>query len=219
MRAVIPFKHENAKSRLSEILTENQRRKFAYEMLHDVISALVDSGIFQEIDVLNSSIHSIIHTDFHAGINVLVSDRGLNDALNEYLQRAAAHNVGEVLIIMADMPLVTKKHILELTGLPSDVVIAPGSGGGTNALLIRRPDRFHVDYYGTSFLDHLRIAKEAGLSVDIYDSFLMGTDIDKPDDLIDLLIHGHGKAVEYLRSIGLSVDNSTGRLNLDKMKK
>ena len=216
MRAVIPFKKENAKTRLSEILSENQRQELAFEMLLDVIFALEASGKFNEIEILNSSISSIMNTDFPENVNVLISEKGLNEALNEYLDKLASHNMGEVLIIMADMPLVTKKQIQELTRLTADLVIAPGSGGGTNALLIRKPDKFHVDYYGTSFLDHLRIAEEAGLSMDIFDSFLMSTDIDEPRDLVELLIHGKGRAAQYLRSIGISLDIKTARLVFNK---
>lgn len=212
MRAVIPFKKENAKTRLSEILSKNQRQDLALEMLLDVISALKASGIFNEIEILNSSISSIMNTDYPDDVNVLISEKGLNEALNEYLDKLASHTGGEVLIIMADMPLVTKKQIQELTGLTADLVIAPGTGGGTNALLIRKPDKFHVDYYGASFLDHLRIAEEAKLSVDIFDSFMMSTDIDEPKDLVELLIHGKGRAAQYLRSIGITLDSKTARL-------
>ncbi|MBE0523462.1 MAG: 2-phospho-L-lactate guanylyltransferase [Methanosarcinales archaeon] len=212
MRAVIPFKKVNAKTRLSGILSENQRQDLALEMLLDVIFALEASGKFNEIEIINSSISSIMNTEFPAHVNVLISEKGLNEALNEYLDKLASHNMGEVLIIMADMPLVTKKQIQELTRLTADIVIVPGSGGGTNALLIRKPDKFHVDYYGTSFLDHVRIAKEAGLSMDIYDSFMMSTDIDEPKDLVELLIHGKGRAAQYLRSIGIKLDTETARL-------
>jgi 2-phospho-L-lactate guanylyltransferase len=218
MRAVIPFKTENAKSRLAEILSDSQRRELAQKMLHDVIDVLKESGKFEEIDILNSSISSIMNTDFPPGINVVISENNLNDALNDYLKSVASHQKGEVFIIMADMPLVTKKEIIELIGLTANIVIAPGSRGGTNALLIRNPDKFHVDYYGTSFLDHLKIANDANLSIDVYDSFLVSTDMDEPDDLIELFIHGKGKAVEYLRSIGMRLDTATGKLDLDTMK-
>jgi 2-phospho-L-lactate guanylyltransferase len=212
IRAVIPFKKENAKSRLSEVLSETQRQKLALSMLFDVISALEKSGKFDEIDILNSSFSSIMNTEFPLNINILLNEKNLNDALNEYLQKSAEHWDGAVLIIMADMPLVTEKQIIELTNMTADVVIAPGSGGGTNALLIRNPEKFHVDYYGTSFLDHLRIAEEAGLTVDVYDSFLVSTDMDEPDDLVELLIHGQGRSADYLRSAGISLDTKTGKL-------
>ena len=216
IRAVIPFKKENAKSRLSGVLSETQRQELAVCMLFDVISALEKSGKFDEIDILNSSYSSILNTEFPLNINVLLNEDNLNDALNEYLRKSAKHWDGTVLIIMADMPLVTEKHIIELTDMTADVVIAPGSGGGTNALLIRNPEKFHVDYYGTSFLDHLRIAREAGLSVDVYDSFFVSTDMDEPDDLVELLIHGKGGSADYLRYSEISLDTKTGKLELNK---
>ncbi|MDF1557245.1 MAG: 2-phospho-L-lactate guanylyltransferase [ANME-2 cluster archaeon] len=216
MRAVIPFKKENAKSRLSEVLLENQRQEFALKMLYDVITSLVHSGQFNEIDILNSSVSSVLNTDFPPDVNVLVSEKNLNDALNEYLDKAASHSNEEILIIMADMPLVTEKQICQMTDLKGDVVISAGSRGGTNALLIRRPDVFYVDYYGLSFLDHLRIAKETELEVNVYDSFLVSTDMDEPDDLIELMIHGRGRAMEYLKTLGISLDTNAGTLDLSK---
>lgn len=212
MRAVIPFKKENAKSRLSDVLTDSQRQEFALNMLFDVINAIDRSDKFDEIDILNSSVSAIMDTEFPPDINVLLSDKSLNEALNEYLDKAAGHYGKPILIIMADMPLVTEKQINEITALTADIVIAPGTGGGTNALLIRRPDKFHVDYYGTSFLDHLNIAEDAGLSVEVYDSFLVSTDMDEPGDLVELLIHGRGRSAQYLRSIGISLDTQTGKL-------
>jgi len=218
MRAVIPFKLDNAKSRLSEILSETQRQEFALAMLHDVIAAVKGSRMFDRIEIINSSISCVMNTDFPPDVNILLIEKGLNEALNEYLVKAASNSVQDIFIIMADMPLVTEKQIIELTELPGDIVIAPGSGGGTNVLSIHNPDTFHVDYYGTSFLDHLRIANEADLSIAVYDSFFVSTDMDEPDDLVELLIHGRGHAVEYLRSTGIGLDTSTGKLDLSNMK-
>jgi 2-phospho-L-lactate guanylyltransferase len=218
MRAVIPFKLKNAKSRLSEILSETQRQEFALAMLYDVIAAVKGSGMFDCIEIINSSISCVMNTDFPPDVNILLIENGLNEALNEYLGKAASNNIGDIFIIMADMPLVTDKQIKEIALLQADIVITPGSGGGTNTLLIRSPDKFHVDYYGTSFLDHLRIAREANLTVELYDSFLVSTDMDEPDDLIELLIHGHGSSVDYLRSTGITLDTSTGKLNINNMK-
>jgi 2-phospho-L-lactate guanylyltransferase (CobY/MobA/RfbA family) len=41
------------------------------------------------------------------------------------------------------------------------------------------------------------------LSHAVHDSFFISADIDEVDDLIDLLIHGKGFAVDYLRGIGV----------------
>ena len=56
MRAVIPFKKSNAKSRLSAILSEKEREELALAMLSDVTDALLGSGCFDTIDILSTSI-------------------------------------------------------------------------------------------------------------------------------------------------------------------
>jgi len=64
-----------------------------------------------------------------------------------------------------------------LVSTNADIVIAPGRMGGTNAIFIRDPASFHVDYYGASFLKHLKIA--SGLHTEVFDSFNISTDIDE----------------------------------------
>jgi len=70
----------------------------------------------------------------------------------------------------------------------ADVVIAPGRAGGTNVLRVSRPERFEVRYHNLSFLTHEQLARERGLSVEVYDSFYTSVDIDEPQDLVELLI-------------------------------
>src|SRR4030067_3595565 len=130
MRAVIPFKKSNAKSRLSSLLTDNEREDFAMAMLSDVAGTLVDSGCFDVVDILTSSLID------QEGANIVLSEMGLNEALNEYLKKMSSHSLNEpVLIIMADIPLVTIKNIMDITASKAEVVIVPGRRGGTNRIL------------------------------------------------------------------------------------
>ena len=55
MRAVIPFRKSNAKSRLSSLLSEIEREELAMAMLNDVAGTLVSSGCFDVIDILSTS--------------------------------------------------------------------------------------------------------------------------------------------------------------------
>ncbi len=140
MRAVIPFKKSNAKSRLGPLLSLEEREQLAMAMLNDVARALLDSGCFEVVDILSTSIIEV------KGVNIVLTEKGLNEALNEYLQKMTSHSMNEaVLIIMADIPLVSVKNIKNITASGADIVIAPGRMGGTNALFIRDPSRFHVD--------------------------------------------------------------------------
>lgn len=160
-------------------------------MLEDVIDALKGS-IVDEHDVL--------------------TEGSLNEAIN-----GAIHGTQEpVLVIMPDLPLIQPRHINEIVSANADVVIAPGKGGGTNALFLREPRRFRVDFRQASFLNHLGIALDAGMSVYIYDSFFVSTDMDEPEDLVELLIHGKGAATLYLRDLGMTLEFDQGRAHVKK---
>ncbi|AKB20034.1 MULTISPECIES: 2-phospho-L-lactate guanylyltransferase [unclassified Methanosarcina] len=205
MKAVIPYKKAGAKSRLSPVLSLEEREEFVELMLNRVIDSLKEAGI-KKIDVLSPSGYGL---GGMTKARVLLDEKGLNEALNSYLEKAEE----PVLIVMADLPLLSPEHIKGITSTKKDICIVPGKGGGTNALFIRNPSRYRVMYYGSSFLTHCSIATGSGQNFEIYDSFLAGTDIDEPEDLVELLIHGEGTARDYInRKFRLEV--SRGRVGL-----
>ena len=205
MRAVIPYKKENAKSRLSPVLTLGEREEFVEFMLKDVLNTLSKADV-NKIDILTTSIYGV-SDDIET--NVIVSELGLNEVLNKYLSKISE----PVMIIMADLPLVTTQHINEIINSDAGVTIVPGKGGGTNILYIKEPAKFHVKYYGSSFRTHCDIANNMSQSVYVYDSFLASIDIDEPQDLVELLLHGHGMAKDYIKQkFGINV--SKGRVKL-----
>lgn len=211
MRAVIPFKKSNAKSRLSPQLSEKEREEFALSMLNDVAGTLVSSGCFDVVDILSTSIIDV------NGANIVLTEMGLNEALNEYLRKMSSHSIDEpVLIIMGDVPLVSEKNMRDITSSQSDVAIVPGRFGGTNAIFIKDPSSFHVDYYGQSFQKHCEIASENNLDYEVFDSFNMSTDIDEVEDLVEVLVHGKGDAPEYLKSIGFGISDKKGRVGVKR---
>jgi 2-phospho-L-lactate guanylyltransferase len=208
--AIVPFKPVNPKTRLSCVLSLDEREVFAEQMLADMISALREAGC-------TPTILSTHPCEFHdpedfRDSKVLVDSRGLNDALNGLLERVRE----PVIIIMADLPLVTAEAVKMMLESPGDVVIAPGRGGGTNALLIRDPSRYRVNYYGASFLKHRRIALELGLSCNVVDSFRLHTDVDEREDLVELLIHGTGRSRVFLEMLGFSLAIEKGRVGIER---
>jgi len=205
MKAVIPYKKSSAKSRLSPVLTREEREEFVELMLNQVIDTLKEAGV-GTIDILSPSIYGLENM---TKANVLLDKNDLNEALNGYLEQAEE----PVIIVMADLPLLSSKHIIEIVSTKKDVCIVPGKGGGTNALFIKNPSNYRVKYYGSSFLTHCSIAADSGQNFEIYDSFFAGTDIDEPEDLVELLIHGKGPAKDYInRKFKLEV--SRGRVGL-----
>lgn len=178
-------------------------------MLKDVAGTLVSSGCIDIVDILSTSLIEV------KGINIVLTEMGLNEALNEYLSKMSSHKINEpVLIIMADIPLVSIKNIKDIVSTKADIMIAPGRMGGTNAIFIRDPSGFHVDYYGASFLKHKEIAR--GLSMEIFDSFNVSTDIDEVSDIAEILLHGKGHSREYLKKIGIGISANMGRVGVKR---
>ncbi|MDV2480421.1 2-phospho-L-lactate guanylyltransferase [Methanoculleus sp. Wushi-C6] len=204
--ALIPFKPVNPKTRLSCILNQEEREAFARAMLEDVIASVLKSGCSATL----LCTHPFKHDD------ALIAVR--KESLNEAINWALAQFHCPALIIMADLALVTAGDIQRLIRTEKDMAIVPGRGGGTNAIFLKKPKCFHADFYGASFLDHLRIAAECNFSVDVIDSFRMSTDIDEKEDLVEILIHGKGrKSREFLESLGISLlIDEKGRVRVER---
>jgi 2-phospho-L-lactate guanylyltransferase len=205
--AVIPFKPRNPKTRLSCILDQAERENFAEMMLADVISAAEGAGCLP----LVLSTEAYEFGDFQ----VLENPSGLNEALNDLL----SNTPGPVLILMADLPLATNEAIKRMITHSADMSIVPGRGGGTNAIFLSSGESYRVDYYGASFLKHMRIAEERGLSCEVVDSFRLHTDVDEKEDLVELLIHGQGKSRACLEELGFRLLIEKGRVGVVREKK
>ena len=186
------------------MLSQEERESFARAMLADVISAVKD---------VNCS-PVIIGTELFDSedIQITVKDADLNQTLNSLLPEVS----GELLIIMADLPLADSASLKRVLATGKDMAIVPGRGGGTNVIYLKEPQRFHFDYYGTSFIKHVKNAEDAGLSCDVIDSFRLHTDIDEKEDLAELMIHGTGKSRAYLEELGFALSVEKGRVGVKR---
>ncbi len=202
IRAIVPFKARGAKKRLAPFLSPGERQAFSEAMLRDVLRSLAGTDI------------TILATEnFDPGFDearVHVDARDLNASLNARL--AAMHE--PTLIVMSDIPLIREWHIPEMYS--EGVTLVPGRGGGTNAIFMCDPARFHVDFYEVSFLKHVAITKRCGLPLKILDSFYMSTDIDKPEDLTEVLIHCPGESCQYLHDIGVRLSYGKSRIGVER---
>ena len=208
MQVVVPFAAETPKTRLESVLSPAERSTVAQAMLADVVSALVETG--HEPTVLSTA--SLADADGPGLASlpaaVTVDDRPLTEAVNARLPTTAGETVA---VVMADLALATPAALERLFAADADVVIAPGRGGGTNALVVRHP-AFRVDYHGASYLDHRRIAREIGASCESVDSYRLSTDVDEPDDLVEVLLHGDGQAAATLEELGFELEIDDGRV-------
>ena len=202
MRLVVPVSGSDPKTRLASVLTVDERRAFTEAMLADVVTALDGAGRTPEV---------IATAPISCEAPVTVDDRGLDPLCNDLL----AETGGELAVVMADLPLLTPSAVDRLFGPDADVVLAPGLGGGTNAVVCRHPD-FRVDYHGASIRDHRLRAREAGATVAEVDSRRLATDIDEPDDLAEVLLHGDGAAADWLRDTGFELVVDDGRVTAER---
>ncbi|WP_276258743.1 2-phospho-L-lactate guanylyltransferase [Haloglomus litoreum] len=219
---LVPFDAHRPKSRLADTLDESERRAFATTMLEDVLAALDRAGL--ERTVLSTA---PLDDAPDRDVPVIVDDRPLTTAVNA---RLAGDLVGAaeppvpaherpVAVVMADLPLVTPGALGRLVaadgdGPRPDVTMAPGLGGGTNALCVRDP-AFRVDYHGASCHDHREGARDRGLSVATVDSFRLAVDVDERADLVEILLHGEGTGTRaWLRAAGFELAAGEGRVRV-----
>jgi 2-phospho-L-lactate guanylyltransferase len=210
MRVVVPFAPERPKTRLASVLDEAERATFARRMLDDVLDALstLDRERRVSVDPLVVSTASV-----DCDAPVTVDERPLTEAVDARLPSGA--DDGPVAVVMADLALATPAALEGLFEPATEVVLAPGRGGGTNALVARHPD-FSVDYHGASFRDHREIAREAGADLAVVDSFRLATDIDEPADLVEVLLHGEGSARDWLDAAGFELVTDDGRVDVER---
>lgn len=202
MRVVVPFDAAEPKTRLADTLDPGERAAFADAMLRDVLDAVRAAGERPEV---------LATAPVDVDAPVTVDERPLTDCVNA----ALAETEGAVAVVMADLALATPDALRRLLDATGDVVLAPGRGGGTNALVARHPG-FRVDYHGTSYLDHLRTARDLGASVREVDSLRLGVDVDERADLVDLLALGDGRAVRWLRERGFEFVETGGRVRVER---
>ncbi len=206
MRCFVPFAVDTPKSRLAPVLRPAERQSLATTMLCDVLDALETSG-FAPTVLSTAPVTDDRVTDRAA---VTVDDRALTPAINARLAEDTP-----TLIVMADLPLVEPADIQQLVDSEAGISIAPGLGGGTNALVVREP-RFRVDYHGASYLDHRQAAVKLDATVEAVDSRRLATDIDEPEDLVEVLIHGTGAAHDWLVDAGFELDTTGGRVGIQR---
>jgi 2-phospho-L-lactate guanylyltransferase len=213
MEVIVPFSTDRPKSRLSDVLSPDERGEFARVMLDDVVNAVAAAS--GEPRLLATGAVDVDRP-------VTVDDRPLTEAVNAALDARLGGDGDEgdaggssepVAVVMADLALATPTAVERLfaAGRDADVAMVPGRGGGTNAFVASHPE-FRVDYHGASYLDHREIAAEVGAEFAPVDSHRLGTDVDEPADLAEVLIHGEGRAAEWLREAGFALDASEGRV-------
>jgi 2-phospho-L-lactate guanylyltransferase len=187
-------------------------------MARDVVAAIRGAGADPRL-LSTGPIEGVEGLDALAGdVPVVVDDRSLTAAVDGVVESFEADDARDaVAVLMADLPLATPEAVGRLLDADGDVVLVPGRGGGTNAVVVR-VDGFRVDYHGVSLRDHRRTARDLGATVGDVDSFRLSTDVDEPADLVEVLLHGAGAAADWLVDAGfdVAVDDAGGRVRVTR---
>jgi 2-phospho-L-lactate guanylyltransferase len=187
--AIVPIKPlMRSKSRLSSVLSGEERAELSRKMLVHTLNTLNDVQEIEHTLVVSRDTQALSIARQHGARTV--AERGspkLNRALVRATLVAQGYGVSGVLVLPADLPLITVEDIrmlIEKAKEPPVVVIAPDRhGSGTNALLACPPGLIDYDFGPDSFDQHVSRAKKAGARVEVCEISSLGLDLDLPEDL------------------------------------
>jgi len=183
---------EGAKTRWGAALGAAQRGELIAAMLADMIEALKACPAVDEIWLVTPTA-ALAEAARAAGARVLLEAeaRGINRAFEAGREAIAAVEPEAVILALpGDLPLIERTEIeTALDARPEGgVALVPASAdGGTGAVVLRASDPFVFRFGADSFAKHLAAAHAAGLSTHIERASGLGLDIDRPEDLEEVL--------------------------------
>ena len=199
--AIVPVKPlRRGKSRLSGVLTEEERTFLNFSMLGNTMKALSGVKAIDKILVISRDPAALtLAREFGARTVQEDSTSELNLALQRATVVAQMYSAQSVLILPADLPLITPERIQALIDRackPPMIVITPDRRReGTNALLMNPVGLISYVYGASSFQRHIDQAMRYRVRVEIYEDPALGLDLDVPEDL-DLLRQMESGAVQ-----------------------
>lgn len=186
---IIPVKPlTRAKSRLADALSPEERQQLSEMLFRRVLTAVQGAPQVAGTLVISRDPRALsIARDMNAHTVQESGALELNSALMRATQVVGGWRGGAVLILPADLPLITPEDVSGMSALGQEnntVVIATDQReDGTNAMLVRPPGLFAYAYGPGSFQRHRALAEEAGATVKVYHSERLALDIDVPADL------------------------------------
>jgi len=186
--AIIPVKPlKNAKSRLSSVLSPDQRFQLAVAMLRHVLQVTASNQGVTGVLVISRDTKALaIARELGAKTLQEGAFSNLNPALLRATMFVRSWRADAVLILPADLPFIQDEDISGIIGRSADrslVIATDQASDGTNALLVKPPGAIEYAYGPGSFERHISGAEAAGLGLHVYASERLALDIDVPEDL------------------------------------
>jgi len=187
--AIVPVKPlRRGKSRLAGALSEKERTELNESLLQHTLKTLTGLKELEQVLVVSRDPQALTIARQHGARTVREDGQPLlNTALMRATVVAQVYATRGVLILPADLPLISEEDVLTLIERavePPVVVIAPDRHRkGTNALLLSPSGLIDYDFGENSFEKHCELAKAAGARLEIVDLPTLGLDLDLPEDL------------------------------------
>ena len=214
---LIPIKDPtHAKTRLAELLSEDERRRLAWAMFEDVSRAVATARKPDRV-VMVTSFSPAIERARELGWDVLIEESQISESasVDWALRILSERGFDTVMRLPADLPLVRAEDIDELLSIeldsPGALLVPSREGTGTNAIIRTPPTLFPSRFGPNSLALHEQEAARAGVECVIVNNARIALDIDGPADVALLLEVGGGSqafaalnemnAVERLRNV------------------
>jgi len=185
---IVPVKKlEDAKSRLSPLLLDNERREFCLKMLEDVLASVKTTRHVNQTVVMGKDVEVFQVAKGFDAVPLTEGQPGLNQAISEAISWCIQRGATSTLVLPADIPLVTPMDLNRILSLgeKAAVVISPSrNGSGTNALLLNPPNIIPTFYGQHSFQRHIEKAHVRAIRLRTLRSSRIALDIDTVEDLV-----------------------------------
>jgi 2-phospho-L-lactate guanylyltransferase len=184
----------NAKQRLVPVLTAAERVDLARAMLGDVLRSLAAARVDALWVVTREAEVAALARAGGAEVLREAENHGHTAAVAFAQAEARRRGVRTFLTIPGDVPCLRPEEVDALVAAtmePRAAAFAPSrSGLGTNGAALAPPDVMPLTFGEPSFDNHLATARRHGLQPRVLTLPGLSLDIDGPDDLRALLIHG-----------------------------
>ncbi len=188
---VVPIRSfREGKTRLSSILTGDQRATLLRKTANRVVCTLATSQVVDTVLVVSPE-RDVLEWARGMGKRVLplqqpVDHVGLNGAIDAAREWAVERDADALLSLFADLPLLSTLDVRALAREHAPVVLgADRRGEGTNAMLLRLAgagEEFRFAFGTNSLERHLAEAARLGVPADIVKAAGVGFDLDTPAD-------------------------------------
>ncbi len=174
------------KSRLASQLTPEERAAVSRRMLAHLLEVAAGSPFLAGILVVSRDPHVLALAADWGAVPVMEQGAGINAALGQAALAATERGGRAILILPADLPLITGEDMAQLAQNlpdPAGICLVSSKDGGTNALAMQPIGAIPFAFGMDSFRRHHALAQAAGLPIHVIESPTLAVDLDSPADL------------------------------------